>query len=95
MNGTAFFFFVVLAAVQVATYLGVRRQWMALGAIAACGIAISIVLSFMLTLAQGQQWVMAMLIGLVLGGMINGMVLAVAWYFQRNEMAARKRNAAE
>ncbi len=90
-------FFAAFAAVLVVTYLAVRRQWGDLRVIAALGMFGSVVT---MTLAlvtraaeagEGASEVIGqmLLYGIVLGIIGGAGALAMAWYFQTNEMKGR------
>ncbi|MEL6269097.1 MAG: hypothetical protein AAFV33_26935 [Chloroflexota bacterium] len=91
MTIVASIFFVLFAAVQVLTYLAIRREWVVPGMVAGIGIVASILAAMLLSIAQGNVFLRAIVVGLLMGGLLNGVTLAAAWYFHSNEM----RQAAE
>lgn len=92
MQGLAWVFFVLFALVLAGTYLGIRRAWAAPGRIAGVGMLLSIVLMTLISLAQNNFAVQAIIVGILLGGLFCGATLAVAWFFQSQEMRARYAN---
>lgn len=93
MQGTALIFFALFALVLAGMYLGIRRQWAAPGMIAGAGVMLSIIFMVLVSLAQGNGVLQAVLVGLLVGGLFSGATLAVAWYFHSNEMRARYHQA--
>jgi len=86
MSIGALFFFALFAAVMVAAYLGIRRQWLAPGIIAGGTVFAGIILMLLFSLAQGNSFIHALTVGLLLGTIFSIAVLAIAWYFQGNEL---------
>src|SRR5690606_6513082 len=91
-------FFAAFAAVLVVTYLAVRRQWGDLRVIAALGMFGSVVtMTLALVTRAGaeagegasQVFGQMLLYGIVLGIIGGAGALALAWYFQTNEMKGR------
>lgn len=82
-GGLILYFLFIL--VMVAAYLGIRRQWAPPAAIAAVCVVASFVLMMLISLAQGNSIYQAIFVGLFVGGLFSGGILAVAWYFQKNE----------
>lgn len=85
MQGTAWIFFVILALVLLASYLAVRRSWFAPGMTAAASVIISIILMTLVSLAQNNNALQAVVVGILVGGIFSGATLAMAWYFQSHE----------
>lgn len=92
MQAISWVFFVLFALVLAGTYLGIRRAWASPGRIAAIGMLLSIVLMTLFSLAQNNFAVQAIIVGILLGGLFGGATLAVAWFFQSQEMRARYAN---
>lgn len=88
MQGLAWVFFVLFALALAGMYLGVRRAWASPGIIAGVGMVASIVLMALISFAQNNSAVQAIIVGILLGGLFAGATLAVAWYFQSQEMRA-------
>jgi uncharacterized membrane protein len=82
-------FFAVFAAILVCMYLAIRRQWAKPGFVAAAGVIGSVLSMLLMSVAQGNNALQAVVVGLVVGGLFSGFVLAVAWYFQLKDMRAR------
>ena len=89
MQGSALIFFALFALVLAGMYLGIRRTWASPGIVAGVGVLLSIIFMVLMSLAQGNSVVQAVLVGILVGGLFSGATLAVAWYFHSNEMRAR------
>ncbi len=89
MQGFAFVLFVLFAAVLAVMYIAIRREWFAPGLTAGGGVLLSIILMLLISLAQGNPFIWALIVGILLGGLFSGATLAVAWYFHKNEMRAK------
>ncbi|MEM6281564.1 MAG: hypothetical protein AAF787_05175 [Chloroflexota bacterium] len=86
MTFGASIFFVIFAMVQVLSYLAIRREWFAPGVVAGAGIVGSIVAAMLMSIAQGNSIVQALMVGLIMGGLLNAVTLGAAWFFHMNEM---------
>jgi RsiW-degrading membrane proteinase PrsW (M82 family) len=84
-----FILFILFALTLAVMYLGIRRQWVAPGIIAGVGIVISMIIMVLFSLAQANQPLQAVVVGVLLGGLFGGVTVVVAWYFHSNEMRAR------
>ncbi len=89
MQGMAWVFFILFALTLAGMYLGIRRGWAAPGAVAAAGVAASIILMTLTALAQNNLLIQAIIVGVLVGGLFSGATLAVAWYFHSSELRAR------
>lgn len=89
MQGLAFLFFIIFAAVLVAMYVGIRRELAGPGLIAGVGVILSMILMVLVSLAQENSLIQAIVVGILVGGLFSGVTLAVAWYFHSNELRAR------
>ena len=89
MQGSALIFYVIFAVILVITYMAIRREWAAPGLVAGAGMIGSIVAMMLVSLAQGNSIIQAIIVGLLVGGIFAGATLAVAWYFHSNELRAR------
>lgn len=83
MTAGGFLFFGLFAAVQVGMYLAIRRGWLSMGMITGGGVALSLILAMLMSVAQGNTLGHALLVGVLFGGVICGLTLVLAWYFQR------------
>ena len=92
MQGSAWIFFLLFAVVLVITYLAIRRQWARPLVIAVCSIAASAVMMALTSLAQGNSVAQALVVGIAIGFVFSGAIMAIAWYFQSNELRARYAN---
>jgi hypothetical protein len=90
MQGAAWIFFVLFAAVLIGTYLSIRRGWASPGITAGVSIIMSITSMIMVSLAQGNPVIWAVIVGILVGGLFSGATLAVAWYFHSNELRAQQ-----
>lgn len=86
MSIGALIFFALFAALMVAAYLGIRRQWLSPTIIAAVAVVGGIALMTMFSLAQGNSLIQAIIVGILLGAVFSIAVLAIAWYFQGNDL---------
>lgn len=82
-------FFLVFALVLLLMYLAIRRGWAAPGLISGVGVLASIVAMVLYSLAQGNSILQAVVVGIVVGALFSGAVLAIAWYFHNNEIRSR------
>lgn len=89
MQGTSLLLFVAFAFVLAGMYLSIRRSWFPPMVTAAVGIALSIVLMIMVSLAQNNLPIQAVVVGVLLGGVFSGITLVAAWYFHSQELRAR------
>lgn len=87
-NPTGMILFLVFALVLAGSYLGIRRRWAAPAAVAAISVLASFVLALLIGLSQGNGVYQAIFVGLIVGGLCSGGILALAWYFQRAEQRA-------
>lgn len=89
MQGTSWLLFIVFAFVLAGMYLSIRRSWFAPGVTAAVGIGLSIILMILVSLAQNNLPIQAVIVGVLLGGAFSGITLVAAWYFHSQELRAR------
>ena len=89
MQGSALFLFVIFALVLAGMYLSIRRGWFAPGMTAAVGVILSMVVMVMISLAQNNLPIQAIVVGILVGGVFSGVILAAAWYFHSQELRAR------
>jgi uncharacterized membrane protein len=89
MQGLAWLFFVLFALILAVMYLAIRREWFAPGLTAGAGVVLSMITMMLMSLAQNNFPVQAVIVGILLGGLFSGATLAVAWYFHRSELQAR------
>jgi ABC-type Fe3+ transport system permease subunit len=71
------------------TYLAIRREWLAPGVAAVISVIVSMVLMILTSLGQGNSLIQAVVVGILVGGMFSGAVLAIAWYFHSQELRKR------
>ncbi len=89
MQGSALLLFVIFALVLAGMYLSIRRGWFAPGMTAAVGVILSMIVMVMISLAQNNLPVQAIVVGILVGGVFSGVTLAAAWYFHSQELRAR------
>lgn len=70
-------------------YLSIRRGWFAPGMTAAVGVILSMIVMVMISLAQNNLPIQAIVVGILVGGVFSGVTLAAAWYFHSQELRAR------
>lgn len=85
-NPTGLVLFFVLAVVLAASYVGIRRRWASVAAIAAVCVVASFILMMLISLTQGNSIYQAVFVGLAVGGLFSGGILGMAWYFQNGEL---------
>lgn len=93
MQSGALILFVAFAFVLVGTYLSIRRAWFPPGITATVSIVLSMILMVLISLAQQNMPLQAVVVGVLLGGVFSGATLAAAWYFHGQEHRARYQNA--
>jgi hypothetical protein len=86
----AYLFFLIFAAVIVGTYLSIRREWVAPNITAGISVVLSIISMILMSLAQDNPVYLAVIVGILVGGLFSGATLAIAWYFHGNELRARQ-----
>lgn len=91
MQGFALLVFAAFALVLAGTYLSIRREWFKPGITAGVSIVLCMILMTMVSFAQGNLAIQAIIVGILVGGLFSSATLAVAWYFHRNELHARYR----
>jgi len=62
---------------------------------AAVGIGLSIILMVLVSLAQNNLPIQAVIVGVLLGGVFSGITLVAAWYFHSQELQANYPNTEE
>lgn len=88
----ALFFFVLFVVTIFASYIALRRRLarpVVIGAACAAGSIISMML---FALANGNVFLHALLVGLIVGGAFAGATMAVALYFQGSEIREQLKN---
>lgn len=84
MTPAALVFFLLFGVILVATYIGIRRRLLPPTAVATFGVVGSVGALILFSLAQGNHIVQAIIVGLLVGGLFSGGILAMAWYFETN-----------
>jgi Na+/H+-translocating membrane pyrophosphatase len=84
-NSSGLMLYLVFALILAVSYIGIRRQWAPPAAIAAICVMASFVTMMLISLSQGNSIYQAIFVGLIVGGLFSGGILAMAWYFHSNE----------
>jgi hypothetical protein len=95
MNSIAPLPFMLLIPVGIAiTYMAVRKRWLPVGVALAVGGAANALFFMLVSLAQGNGFLQALMVGLILGIMFTALPVASAFYFRRNEEAKKPHSQA-
>lgn len=89
MQGFALILFALFALLLAGIYLAIRRHWFAPGKTAAVGVITAMIVMTLVSFAQGNAPVQAIIVGVLVGGMFGGATLAGAWYFHSQELRAQ------
>jgi hypothetical protein len=89
MQGFAIILFLLFALVLAGIYLSIRREWFKPGVTAGVGVLLSMVLMVMISLAQQNIVIQAVVVGVLLGGVFSVATIAAAWYFHAQELRQR------
>lgn len=81
MSIAGYLFFMLFAIAQVAMYLTLRRGLAAPTTIAAIGLPSSVVLAALMAAFNGNGLGQVMFVGLLMGGLVGGVTLAIAYFF--------------
>lgn len=88
MNGSAFIFFIGFGLIITLMYVALRRQWFN-PTITVAGGMIASTAAMILTLMRNNPDIMnlqAIFFGFLISLIFTGAALAMAWYFQTNEI---------
>lgn len=88
---TSWLFYLMFALVLVGMYLAVRRRWVSPGLAAGVGTLGSIISMFLVSLAQQNNILHAVVVSILVGALFSGMTLAIAWFFHSNDPDAQHR----
>ena len=83
-NAGAVTFLALFAIVTLLTYLAIRRRWLSTTLSALLGGAANIIFFVLFSLAQGNAFSRALVVGAFLGLIFTGMTVAIAGYFNGN-----------
>lgn len=86
MYNFSFVFFVIFVLIVLGVYLSIRRRWVAPSLTAVLGLVGGILAMMLFALAQGNIFLQALVVGVLLGGSMIIATLAIAMYFQGNEV---------
>lgn len=81
-----FFFFMLFGLVLIGMYIAIRRQIAPIAYIAAGGVSASIISMVLFMLARDTSALQSLVMGILVGALFAGATLAIAWYFQSNEL---------
>lgn len=95
MQGPALILFALFAVLLAGIYISIRRGWFPPGVTAAVGVVLSMLLMVLISLAQGNVLLQAILVGVLLGGVFSSVTIAAAWYFHSHELRGHYDEAAE
>ena len=96
MNSTlSFVFYGIFAISLVWMYLAIRRGWGAPGFVAGAGVVGSIISMMLMSIAQGNAVLHAIVVGILLGGLFSGATLAISWYFHVKEQQEQHDKSSE
>jgi len=85
MQGSSIVFFLLFAIVLMLMYMALRREWAGPGVVAGVGVLGSVITMTLMSLAQGNAAPQALIVGILIGGIFSGAILAIAWYFHNAE----------
>ena len=85
MTGSAVIFFILFALSIVLAYLAVRRSWASIEVVIALGLIAGIVSMFLFSIAQGNQFAQALVVGVLLGAVFVTLSVSVARFFRASE----------
>lgn len=91
MSFAALIFFAAFVAILFAAYLAIRQRRGAPLLVAFGAVLGGVVSMVAFALAQGNTFAHALLVGLLMGGGFSAATLAMAFYFQGNELRAEAR----
>jgi ABC-type Fe3+-siderophore transport system permease subunit len=84
-NLASIVFLVLFCVSTVLVYVAVRRGWLAVTASAGLGAAASITFFMLFSLAQGNEFTQALIVGVLMGVLFTGLTVAMASFFRNNE----------
>jgi hypothetical protein len=84
-NPVAWLLFIIFGLILFVMYVAIRRRWLSPILVSAAGVLASVIVMTLSSLAQGNIWLQALVVGLMVGGLFSGGTLAMAFYFQRSE----------
>lgn len=82
MSAISLVFFGLFGIIIFGMYVGIRRQWARTSVLAAGGVFGSVMSMMMFSLGQGNVFLQALFVGLLVGGAFSVGALAIALYFQ-------------
>lgn len=83
-NFGATLFLILFAVATIYLYLAVRRGWMRIVPSIVIGCIVNPLLFMMYSLARGNVFLQALLVGGVIGLMITALTISIAAYFRNN-----------
>lgn len=85
----SFVFFFLFALALLGSYIGIRRELASPLVTAGGGMLASIITMTLYLLARDTHVLQGVVMGVLIGGIISGATLAIAWYFHSSEIRAR------
>ena len=83
-NFGATIFLILFAVATIYLYLAVRRGWMRVGPAVLVGCIVNPLLFMIYSLARGNVFLQALLVGLVVGLLLTSLTISIAAYFRNN-----------
>ena len=88
-NFGATIFLILFATATIYLYLAVRRGWMRVVPSIVIGCIVNPLLFLMYSLARGNVFLQALLVGLVVGLLFTALTISIAAYFRNNPSGSR------
>lgn len=93
MQPASFLFFFLFAGIILVTYIALRRGVGRPALVSFLGVIGSVIAMVLFSLGQGNSMLQALVVGVLVGGFFSVAALAIAAYFQGNEMREAARRA--
>lgn len=93
MQPASFLFFFLFAGIILVTYIALRRGVGRPALVSFLGVISSVIAMVLFSLSQGNGMLQALVVGVLVGGFFSVAALAIAAYFQGNEMREAARRA--
>lgn len=93
MQPASFLFFFLFAGIILVTYIALRRGVGRPALVSFLGVISSVIAMVLFSLSQDNGMLQALVVGVLVGGFFSVAALAIAAYFQGNEMREAARRA--
>lgn len=90
LEGLGIVLFILFAAAITAMYILTRRDLAPIGLVAGVGTVVNVILIMLISLAERNPPLQAVVVGVVVGVLFSGASVAIAAYFRANDVTARK-----